>query len=68
MVTSQHGDTTAVRRCLTVLSRLFSANPLFTIETMGLALALRLHKWKNDAADSAVCISKLMVAIANLAS
>lgn len=35
---------------------------------MGLSLELRLHKFKNDAADSAVCISKLMGAIANLAS
>jgi Cytochrome P460 len=44
MVTHQHGDTTAIWRCLTVLSRLFSANPLFTIEAMGLSLALRLQK------------------------
>jgi hypothetical protein len=35
---------------------------------MGLALALRLHKLKNVAADSAVCISTLMLAIANPAS
>jgi hypothetical protein len=42
---SHHVDSsTAGRRCLTVLSRLFSANPLFTIEAMGLSLALRLHK------------------------
>jgi hypothetical protein len=46
----------------------FFGKPLFTIEAMGLSLALRLHKLKNDAADSAVCISKLMVAIANPAS
>jgi hypothetical protein len=31
------------------------------MEAMGLSLAMRLHKLKNDAPDSAVCISKLMV-------
>jgi hypothetical protein len=47
---------------------IFFGNPLFTIETMVLSLALRLHELKKEAADSAVCISKLMVAIANPAS
>jgi len=47
---------------------IFFGKPTIRTETIGLSLALRLHKLKNDAADSAVCISKLMVAIANLAS
>ncbi len=61
MSTRQHGDTTGVWRCLAVLSRLFSANPLFTIEAIGLSLALRLHRLRDVAADSEVCIWKLMV-------
>jgi len=42
-------SSTAVWRCLTVLSRLFfRQNPLFTIGAIGLSLALRLHKWLWD--------------------
>jgi hypothetical protein len=68
-----HGDEPTWRhdRRLTLLGSVeptFVGKPTIHNRSNGLSLALRLHKLKNVAADSAACISTLMVGIANPAS